>query len=100
MGQSSYPRLTQPKTSITICFSADHILPGMVILGLPNVRSNGDSRAQEGKVVFSPTRFPFAFLPFAVIVAYPLRRAWQNAALLVFSIFFYVWGAGAYACGL
>ena len=51
-------------------------------------------------MVFSPTRFLFAFLPFAVIVAYPLRRAWQNAALLVFSIFFYVWGAGAYACGL
>jgi len=46
-------------------------------------------------MVFSSTAFLFAFLPFVLIVVYPLRRAWQNAALLALSILFYVWGAGA-----
>jgi hypothetical protein len=46
-------------------------------------------------MVFSSTAFLFAFLPFVLILVYPLRRAWQNAALLVLFILFYVWGAGA-----
>jgi hypothetical protein len=51
-------------------------------------------------MVFRPTAFLLAFMPFVLIFVYHLRRAWQNAALLVFSIFFYSWGAGACTCGL
>ena len=45
-------------------------------------------------MVFSSTIFLFAFLPFVLLAVFPLRRAWQNAALLGLSVVFYIWGAG------
>ncbi len=46
-------------------------------------------------MVFSSTTFLFVFLPIVLLVVYPLRRAWQNVALLVLSVGFYLWGAGS-----
>jgi len=45
-------------------------------------------------VVFSSTAFLFVFLPLVLLLVYPLPRAWQNPALLVASVAFYIWGAG------
>jgi alginate O-acetyltransferase complex protein AlgI len=45
-------------------------------------------------MVFSSTAFLFVFLPAVLVLVYPLARAPQNAALLAFSLVFYVWGAG------
>ncbi|MEZ5184659.1 MAG: MBOAT family O-acyltransferase [Candidatus Nanopelagicales bacterium] len=46
-------------------------------------------------MVFSSTTFLFVFLPIVLLVVYPLRRVWQNVALLVLSVAFYLWGAGS-----
>lgn len=46
-------------------------------------------------MVFSSTTFLFLFLPVVLLVVYPLRRPWQNVALLVLSVVFYLWGAGS-----
>jgi alginate O-acetyltransferase complex protein AlgI len=47
-------------------------------------------------MVFSSAAFLFLFLPIAFFFVYPLPRRSQNYALLLLSIFFYLWGAGSH----
>lgn len=47
-------------------------------------------------MVFSSAAFLFGFLPLVLLFVYPLPRRIQNYGLLLFSIIFYLWGAGSY----
>ncbi|HBT96136.1 MAG TPA: MBOAT family protein [Desulfobulbaceae bacterium] len=46
-------------------------------------------------MIFSSITFLFFFLP-ALLLLYPFAGKWQNALLLVASLFFYTWGEGVY----
>ncbi|HCX15020.1 MAG TPA: MBOAT family protein [Rhodospirillaceae bacterium] len=47
-------------------------------------------------MVFSSLIFIFAFLTCVLAFYFMVGRSWRNATLLIFSIFFYAWGEGAY----
>src|SRR5512142_2942832 len=47
-------------------------------------------------MVFSSVTFLFLFLPLFLACYFMVRRELRNVVLLLFSLFFYFWGEGAY----